>query len=232
MKNLLIQYIDKTFSEKLAETSSHHKPVVTLSREFGCPSRDIGMLLTEEINKITIVKAGLQHHSWRFINKEIVEHAAMELELKPVEMHYVLNSAEKSLFEDILVSFTKVYVSNIRLKHTLQRVIKSLVSQGNVILVGRGSAVILQGFPGALHIRLQASLDWRANVIRKRKRIQTKEAYQLVKEIDQNRLKLIEFLLGKKFDLNMFDAIFNCERLSNEAIVSSILRLMKLKKMI
>ncbi|MFH1159712.1 MAG: cytidylate kinase-like family protein [bacterium] len=232
MENILLQYFDKPLKEKNASMPDGEGPVVTISREFGCPSKQIGILLTEALNKQSIQPRGAAKPRWKFINKEIIEEAARELKLLPSDMDYVLNSAEKGLFEDVLVSFTKPYVSNLRLKRTLQRVIRNVVSPGHIVLVGRGSSMILQGFPGALHIRLQAPLGWRVEGIQKNRGISTHEAVQLVHEIDQNRIRLMEFLLGKKFESSLFDTIFNCARLSNEEIVSSVLALMKLRQMI
>ena len=232
MENLYLKYFVEQFRKKEAPGPGSKGPVVTISREFGCPSRQIGILMTETLNKHSFATGNASTPRWKFINKEIIEHTARELKLRSSEVHYVLNAAEKGLFEDVLVSFTKPYVSNIRLKRTLHKVIMNLVSPGYIVVVGMGSAVILKGFPDALHIRLQAPLEWRAEMVRQKRNISTEAALELLQDMDHNRTRFLEFLFSRKLELSLFDVIFNCQRLSHEEIASTILVLMQLRKMI
>jgi cytidylate kinase len=104
--------------------------------------------------------------------------------------------------------------------------------QGHLVIVGRGSVAILQGCPHVLHIRLQAPLEWRVQEICTSRGLKETEALKMTNETDKKRTALIELLLGRKFDQNLFDVVFNCSTFSKEEIVQSILRIMEIRKLI
>jgi cytidylate kinase len=101
-----------------------------------------------------------------------------------------------------------------------------------MVLVGRGSVAILQGCPNSLHIRLQAPLEWRVQGICNSRGINETDALKLSNETDQKRKAIIELLLGRKFDQNLFDVVFNCKTFPKEEIVNSIMRIMEVRKLI
>lgn len=229
MENVFREYSERKFRDLESRQAAGNGPIVTISREFGCPSKPIAQMLTDTLNK---GYGTGKKTKWRFINKEIVEESARELELKPVEMNYLLSSGEKGLLEDMLTSFSPTYVSNIKIKKTITRVVLDFAKQGTIILVGRGAAAILQGYPKTLHIRLQAPLSWRIPEIKKLKNVDDKTAKKMAMEIDQKRTALIEFLLGQKFDQTLFDIIFNCSTISKEEMIQGIIRLMEVRGMV
>jgi len=228
MMNLLREYFDRKHLEK-EELPYGTYPVVTFSREYGCPSKLIAQELVEELNKRHQAPSGAH---WKFISKEIIEMAAKEMQLKTVDIKYLLSSGNKGLFEDILTSFSPVYVSNAKLKRTLNKVITGLARPGYVVMLGRGSVAILQNFPNSLHVRLQAPIDWRINEISKIKKITKEQAIKVVEETDERRLALIQLFFGRNYDANIFDLILNCHRLSRHEIVEIILMTMQIRKMI
>jgi cytidylate kinase len=189
----------------------------------------IAQLLTETINKKT---GGEIHNKWKFVNKEVLESAARELELNPADVKYLINLGEKGLMEDFLVSFSSAYVSNLKVKHTLVNVVSKIANTGRIIIVGRGSAAILQGRRHSLHIRLQAPLAYRIRCISESLNISPEEAKKMTENIDKKRVALYELILGKKLDPHIFDAAFNCSMLSKEDIVHGILALMESKEML
>lgn len=229
MENLLREYLEQKFHERDVEIPSGPGPVVTLSREFGCPSKPIGQLLVEALNKR---HGSGKNTKWRFINKEVVEESARELDLKPTEMNYMLSSGEKGILEDMLISFSANYVSNIKIKKTITRVIQNFADQGNMVLVGRGSAAILQDRKNTLNIRLFAPLSWRITEIMKLKNVDERTALKMAKEMDAKRTALIEMLLSHQIEPGLFDVHFNCGKISKEEIVHGIIGLMEARKMI
>jgi cytidylate kinase len=204
-------------------------PVVTISREYGCPSKLIAQLLTDSLNK-RIAKPS--EPRWRFINKEIVEEAARKLDIRTIEMNYLISSGEKGIFEDFLTSFSPGYASTLKIKKVLTDVIRTLAHQGRMVFVGRGSVAILRGRENTLHVRLNAPPAMRIEAVAKSRNLKTAEAAKLLKEMDKKRIELIELLLGSKFDPCIFDLAFNCHTFSKEEIAQSILRVMETRKMI
>jgi cytidylate kinase len=229
MENILKIYLEKRYLEQESMKPCGPGPIVTISREFGCPSKPIAQMLTDALNKRIIKPAAPK---WKYISKEVVEEAARKLDIKTVEMNYLISSGEKGLVEDLLTSFSPLYVSSRKIKKILNDVIRTLALQGHLVFVGRGSVAILQGCPHVLHIRLQAPIDWRVQEMCASRSIKESEALKLMNETDKKRTALIELLLGRKFEQNLFDVVFNCNTFSKGDIVQSILRIMEVRKMI
>jgi cytidylate kinase len=229
MENIMKIYLEKRYLEQESMKPCGPGPIITISREFGCPSKPIAQMLTDALNKRIIKPATPK---WKYISKEVVEEAARKLDIKTVEMNYLISSGEKGLVEDLLTSFSPLYVSSRKIKKILNDVIRTLALQGHLVFVGRGSVAILQGCPHALHVRLQAPLEWRVQGISASRGIKEPEALRLASETDKKRTALIELLLGRKVDQYLFDIVFNCSTFSKEDIVHSIVRIMEVKKMI
>jgi hypothetical protein len=228
MENLLREYMDRAFSERGAVAQPGPKPVVTISREFGCPSKLIAQKLTDMLNK----RAGSDKPGiWRFINKEVVEATAHRLEMNPTEVNYLMSSGNKGLIEDVLASFSPTYVSNIRMRKTITAVVRSMAEQGHVVIVGRGGVGILQNSPNTLHVRIQAPREWRIEQVCNTRNLGSAESSRLVDEMDKKRSALIEMMTGGKFNPYLFNIAFNCSTLSLDEIVMTIIGLMETKHM-
>lgn len=228
MENLLREYMERAFSSEGTFNQPGPGPVVTISREFGCPSKLVAQHLADLLNK--------QHGSpktgrWRFISKEVVEATARKLEMNPGEVKNLMGSGNKGLIEDILASFSPTYVSNIRMRKTITAVVSSIAGQGHVVIVGRGGAGILRHSPNTLHIRLQAPREWRIAQVCNSKNLSNPEAARLVDEMDKKRADLIEMVTGEKFHPYLFDLSFNCRSLSLNEIAETIAGVMKTKNM-
>jgi hypothetical protein len=229
MENLLREYMDRAFAERGIDRQSGPGPVVTISREFGCPSKLIAHLLVHKLNNRN---DDGKPKKWRYVNKEVVEAAAKHLELNSTEINYLISSGGKGLVEDVLASFSPTYVSNLRMRKTIISVVKSIAEQGYVVVVGRGGAAILHDYPNTLHIRLMAPLNWRIKAVCQSGNLDIRDASRLVDEMDKKRTAFIELIAGSKFDPYIFHAAFNCGLLSREETVDGILALMESKKMI
>ena len=228
MENLLLKYMGKGLAEEIPK-STQMKPLVTISREFGCPSKLIAQMLVDAVNK---KGEATNARKWKFINKEVLESAAKELQLNPADVKYLLSVGEKGLLEDVLVSFSSMYVSNIKIKRTLIKVVTTIAQAGYVVLVGRGSAAILQNRPYTLHIRLQAPVEWRIPEICKLKNITADQAVKMIENIDHKRSALYKMILGSKLDPHIFDVVFNCATIPKDQIIQGILGMMDAREMI
>ena len=228
MENLLREYMERAFADRGAVHQTGPGPVVTISREYGCPSKLLAQRLTDLLNKHNgSEKPGV----WRYINKEVVETTAHRLELNPTEVNYFMSAGNKGLIEDVLASFSPTYVSNIRMRKTITDVVRTIALQGHVVIVGRGGAGILRNHANTLHIRLQAPRDWRISQVCSSNGLAHAEASRLVDEMDKKRAALIEMMTGEKFHPTLFDVTFNCSSLSLEEIAATIAGLIETKKM-
>ena len=88
MENILRKYLERTFPDERSAVPCSIGPVVTISREFGCPSKLIAQMLADALHH---TPTGRQQR-WRFINNEIIEATAKELEMNPTELNFMLNA--------------------------------------------------------------------------------------------------------------------------------------------
>ena len=230
MENLLRKYMEERFTESGTDRPSGRLPFVTISREFGCPSKLIAKLLSESLNEIPAVKK--KNQPWRFINKEIIVESAKELDISPVKIRSLFDSEKRNALDDIFASFSEQYKSDKQKIKTIRDIVKSFANKGNIILVGRGGAAITNGYHDVLHIRLQAPMEWRVRELVALRGISADEASRQAIEMDKKRTALLELFLGKKFDLSLFDLVFNCQTFDPDSVVAGIIRMMEMKNMI
>lgn len=205
------------------------KPFITISRQYGCPSREIAAELQSRLNKITGLKK-----KWNVISKEIIMNSAQELELHPDKIKYIFEAEKKTAIDEVLAAMsTRYYKSDRRIRKTIREVIENVASMGYSIIIGRGGVAITNDFPNSLHIKLFAPQNWRLKGIIKRHDFRSeKEAYNHMRYVDKKRIDLINHFSGGEFDFNKFDLQINCEKFSPAEIGELIVSTMQTKKMI
>ena len=229
MENLLFQYMQNRFHEPQEIEPCGPYPFVTISREFGCPSKVIAQMLAETLNKR---QGKARTPKWISINKEIVEESARKLEFEPVKLKHIFSAEEKGVMDDVLASFSSNYKSNSRIKKTIQNVIRTIAQKGYVIIVGRGGVAITHDCHKSLHVRLQAPVDWRIQRVANQLNVTKSIAHKMILETDKKRSSLIKIFLGHELEHSLFDVILNCKTLLKEDIVNTIMYMMEQKEMI
>lgn len=234
MNNVLIQYMKNRFKPdpgaglKIRKTPG---PVVTISRDYGCPAKRLAGMLTSALNR-----AELENYSknrWTWIGKEILDESAKELNLKPNMVKDVTNKEVTGVVNDIVMSLShRYYPGDQKIKKTIGMVIRGFAEHGHVIIVGRGGVSITRDIPHSLHIKLQAPLEWRINDVSKRQMINLKDARKKIQEEDHQRLLIREFFEGRKVDDSVFDVIFNYASVDEDLIVSTIMHMMEMRDLI
>lgn len=233
-ENILIQYMRRRLSDEEKEkryTSSQRtgKPFITISRQYGCPSKEIAEELQKELNKATGPEK-----KWNIINKEIIQHSAHELNIDPNKLKHVLEAEKKPVIDEVIAAMsTRYYKSDRQIRKTIREVIENLASIGYSIITGRGGVAITNDFPNSLHVRLFATQNWRLQRVMKKHDFRTeKEAFNHMRYVDKKRADMINHFSGGEFDFNKFDIQVNCEKFSPEEIARLIVSAMKAKKMI
>jgi cytidylate kinase len=229
MKVDLVTYL--THHYKNEQLKSEPGPVITISREYGCPAKLVAEKLTELIN-IKLSTHGSKEH-WKWISKEILSEAAQELSMKPEEISYVFDYEQKGILDDILSSHSRKYYKNDKtIRQTIANVIRSFAVQGNIIIVGRGGVVIAKDIPRSLHINLEAPLEWRAVRTAAKYQLSLEQARKTAIETDKKRREFREYFAGKGTDYTRFDLTVNCMTLSVDEISEFILKIAEIRKLI
>jgi len=226
--------LSKYLTERYLESISEQKfegPVVTIAREFGCPSKKVAEKLASRLTEINSPVA--KKLEWRWISKEILDESARQLNMDPEEIQYVFRYEQRGVFDDILSSYSKKYYkSDRKIRNTIARVIRNIASEGNVIIVGRGGVAITREIEKSLHIQLEAPIGWRALRISEKFCLTLEEATKYARDIDIKRRAFREYFHGKGSDYSRFDVIFNAMTLSVDEIVEGTIAMLKLRKII
>lgn len=89
----------------------------------------------------------------------------------------------------------------------LTAIIKAAYEQGDVVILGRGGQAILQGMPGVLHVRIEAPLERRIELVRYREMEGLTPDFQLksAQEMIEQRDRATEEYLERFFDVDWAD---------------------------
>lgn len=226
MKEDLLNYMNRR-SQSLEKTTKKDGPVVTISREKGCPGNSIAEKL---VLKLRHVHKG-EH--WKTVNKEILELSARELHMNPKKIDHILHSEDKGFFRDLMLSFGEhYYESDVKVKKTIAELIANFSTKGKVVIVGLGGVAITKNIEKSMHIKLYAPYKYRLNIVEKRENMNTEKAREFMDESDVNRVLLIDYFNGLKANDDIFNAQFNCALLGEDEIAHAIVDLMKTRDLI
>lgn len=230
MKDNLVDYMSERY-KKEDFSYANPGPVITISREAGCPAKRIAEKLANELNtkEVELGKA----ERWRWISKEILAETAKELNVDPVAIEYAFNYETRTIIEDVLFSHSeKYYKSDRKIRSTIAHVIRTMANKGHVVIVGRGSVAICHDIPRSLHIHLEAPLEWRVIMISEKYKIPLDQARKYAIDIDQKRNEFREFFEGKKNDYTWFDLKLNCMTFEIDEIVSILSDIIDIRKLL
>lgn len=187
---------------------------ITLSREFGCEAYPTAQKLKELLE----AKAG---EEWALMDRALLEEVAKNHDIS----EQVLRSlGEKSrIVEAIISTFAPEWHTEQDYFQLLCRHIVSLARGGNVIIIGRGSAVLTQSLPNCRHFRIVAPHDFKVASIAKRLAIDAGEAGKLVDKKQSQRDKFLRDFLGRDIgDLSWYHLTFNNAKNKPEKMAQTI----------
>jgi len=230
MKVDLSKYLDDWYKEDSAK-NIFPGPVVTISRELGCPAKSMACLLAEKLNSIKTPLA--KDHPWKWISKEIMQESAKMLNVDCSQIQHVFDYRSRGLLEDLLLTQSRdYYKTDTKIRATIAKVIRKIAVEGNAIIVGRGGVAITRDIPKSLHICLEAPLEWRALRTAEKHELSLDQARQYAQDIDKKRKQFRDFFHGQGTDYTRFDLKINCMTNTIEEITDIIIGGMKARKLI
>ena len=190
-------------------------PSVTISRQYGCE----GYSLAQRLQSLLEEASG---QPWHLFDKALVDQVASDENLSRRLLGHL---GDESHAQDVL----RTHFGHLTHDDAYAKVVKHLVQIAEVgcaIIVGRGGAVACQDLKNCFHFRLEATFEFRVATIARRLEISQAEAEKLVRTQSKLREKFIsEFLHADVTSSRWYDAVFNNERQSVEAIAQSCARL-------
>lgn len=233
MENRLFEYMNRRISGDLIPSAKIKDagPVITISRQTGCGASRIAWAVCEEINKK--LSTAKQDSKWSFINREILQQSAEQLNLDPLALKQVINDKDRGMMDQIIDALSShSHKSDQKILKTVQDVIRQFASKGNVIIVGRGGAGICSDIKQSLHIRIEAPEEWRIEEIARRMDFSKAFAKEYVKKHDTERELLVTKIFGKKPNNSFYDIEMNRNRFTEKELVDSIVQLAAVKGLI
>lgn len=181
--------------------AKHSKPTITISREFGCE----GYPMAERLKEILEKRTGEQ---WLVMEKRLLGEVASNHNLSE---NILRGLGEKPRFlDEILATFSPRWKSEKDYFRLLCKHIVALATQGNVILMGRGSAFITRPMKNCTHFRLYASPEFKIRSVRHRLDVSAEEAEKVIVREQKLRDHFIrDFLDRDAHDLSVYNLVFN-----------------------
>ena len=233
MDNLFIKYMSER-AKKAVSTDGNvdsSGPVITISRQYGCPAERISEKLVKVLSKRASVNQGSLE--WRLISKEIIEDSAKQLKLTPSLVSDLKEYKSRGFMDHLTMFFSEgFYTRDSQIMVTIAKFIHAAASQGHVVVLGRAGEAITQNINHSLHIKLEAPLDWRVRNVCSERNITPYDAKELCQEMDKRRTEFRDHFQSGRADIEFFDLILNTKTLSDDLIVDMIVNLADSKGLI
>jgi cytidylate kinase len=220
--------------------------VITFSRQLGSRAREVADEVARALNLRLIDAEAINRAAQQ---AGVPEHALAELEhegdqslagrvLKAFETMPVLSpgaevrpaQAEAPALTLPFVGLFSATVSPLsasldRYVRVVGLVVQGLAREGNVLVLGRGSQVLLRKHPGALHVQIVAPLPDRIKAVMVRYKLDKKAAESRVRASDRDRAYYLRRYHGVNWlDPTLYHLVINTGRVPVPAAVDLIVR--------
>ncbi len=227
MSDIFHEYMTKKLGEvDINNQITNPGPVITISRAAGCSTQHLAEELAVKLNEIVVGK------NWEVISKEVLHESAEKLKLDPKQIKSIFKSKDHNFLEEIVQTFlSPEYQLEKKMKKTVIKVIHKFAVEGNKIILGRGGNIICHDIEKAMHIRIDAPLEWRAKRLMKTKKLSYEEALDFIKNTERDRSNFRESLKGAKVNSEDFDLTINQSKFSNEEIIDIVVLALQFRKL-
>jgi cytidylate kinase len=203
--------------------------VITISRQSGSEGNKIVRIISKRLG-------------WKFFDKNLMAQLAARVGEDPKKVkditeneHHIKTFWEKVFANIAIPPMTTPWVLSdpYELKeemtvHQVSEFIQATYGQENVIIVGRGSQVVLKDKPFVLHVRIIAPLERRIERWMEREDLSRDEAEKITKVRDHQHAHFVRTYFDE--DVNnpdLYDLIISTEKLYPENAADLIIKAVK-----
>ncbi len=166
--------------------------VITISRPYGSGGTLFAKDLAEKLGYIYVDK------SYCSIVGDEVKHC----------LEYF--GEEEEVAPDLIDRMRSLMSNKNFYKLNLQATIYSLAMKDNVLFVGRGANIILEGVPNVISIQITGKLEDRIKALAEVKNISYEDALKRIEKMDNEKKKFIEYYFDRDiFDPTLYHFIIN-----------------------
>jgi cytidylate kinase len=189
------------------------RPTITLSRQFGCEAFPVALRLQELLE-------GATREEWTVFDRTLIDQVAED---EGIARKVLKDLGDETRALEAYGFHPRGSMTTDEAFAKMALFIGKVAVAGNAIIIGRGGAILCRELPNAFHFRLWAGLEWRTESVHKRMNLSPKEAAHLVRTQGRLRDLFIKGYLQEDVeDPMLYDAVFNNERHSVEAIAGAI----------
>ena len=194
---------------------------ITISREYGSGGGEIARRLAQRLQ-------------WRLIDHEIVVQVAQSLEMSQEEAD-ARDEHSDSIVSRILASMQGVdpalmvvspvpaAVTAQRYNDALRQAVEGAVAAGHVVIVGRGSQILLANRRDVLHVRIIAPLEQRVNYVMQREGLDMETARTRIQLKDRDRVRYLQNEYHQQpGDPQLYDLVVNTDIINIDSVVDLI----------
>jgi cytidylate kinase len=183
---------------------------VTISRETGSGAHIIG----EKLAALLQARTPKDACPWTLFDRNLVDKVVQEHDL-PERVARFMREDRISAISDTMEELFGLHPPTWELLRKVTATILHLVELGNVIIIGRGGALVTANLRHVFHVRLVSPLERRVQHLQETEKLSREAALKLIDVEDRGR----ERYLKKNFnhDINdplLYDIVINTDRVS------------------
>ncbi len=184
--------------------------VITISRESGARGNYIGRKLAK----------GLGYH---YVDQKIIHEVSLEYGVRQDEFEHIYEQSPGLL--------ERYAHRNREIVQLFGRIIQGIAQRDNVVIVGRGSFVVLREFTDVLNVRVTAKRSIRVQRVQQDQNLTLEQAQKLLDRLDNERSKFIGAYYGLNWaDAALYELCVNTGKLTPDQGVELILQTLLLEK--
>jgi cytidylate kinase len=152
---------------------------ITISRQMSSQGDDLALQVA-------------QHLGWRRLDRELINQAARTAGTPQVAL--------AEIDELGLLDLRPTATERQAYQYHIERFIRELADEGNIVIVGRGGQVVLRGQPEVLHVRVVAPLETRIAWLLQEKNLSVEAARARLDKSDRTRTRYLWQNYGAHLD--------------------------------
>ncbi len=211
-------------------------PVVTIRGRLGSGAREVGRQVAENLHVdyvdreiIAEVAARLHREEEEVIEKEIPPSGFLSRIAEALGHSYGFTDG----FDGAYLSIAQMPLDDARYIKALESVVKELVRNKHLVILGRGSQFILKDYPGVLHVLIVAPLELRLKRVMEDLKVDREASKREIVHSDNSTREFIKrYFRADLEDPVHYDLVINTQHIGFPAATSIVLNALSLKEQI
>ena len=194
--------------------------MLTVDREYGSGAAEIAQQIADRLG-------------WKLWDQLLTDEVARYLECASFHvekheerrdpLHYrIFKAFLRGSYEGSLISPQIKIADAENIRRVSEQVVRKAASEGNAVIVGRGSAYYLRDQPDSFHVFVYAPFEEKVRRLQKAGKSQ-EEATQLVETVDRDRADFIRQNFGIQFPCRHFFHLMVNSTMGEAAAVQTVL---------